>query len=186
METLSLVVLSGASAAMALLAAAGVSHAVEPSALTNQLAILRGRPSESPAVAQAWGLFEAALGLVGLGYIVVMPHSAIGTSLLFAVGLVYFFLTAILVVQARSKPGSRCACTGRHSTPITNWSIGRSAGLGATSVIAAIVVLSSGFPAPGRLWLTAAQGCAMAVILWHLPAAAFDPRSQNSPARGAI
>ena len=168
------------SAGSTLLVAAGFGHMLQPTGLEAHINSILSRDLQvARYFARAWGILEISLGAVALLTVSLWPTGPWTTGVIIAVSLLYTAFTVQLVWQKNREPNAQCACTG-HLTPINNWTVGRSGILAVATFSGSRVFQTEYAYGAWTIFLLVLPGAALALILWHLPAATIVPRTIDS------
>lgn len=160
---------------------ATAEHLSRPTALAGALAAHRILPAPVTVAA----LVITAEGLLAGTGLVALHHDS-GRSILIAVlagsvALLGLYAVYGLHLISTGRTGS-CGCS-RVELPMTGWVVARAAILAGLALLA--LLLSGSIPAPQRadtsLTVVLLASAAFTALLWHLPAAMYDPSVAAGP-----
>jgi hypothetical protein len=164
---------------LAVLMVALAAHLRHPEALRNALRAHRLVPSWWAAPTATVVILAEAAVIAGVLYGALAGNATstlraalLGASLVFTSYAVYT-ATVLRRSGGRAVP---CGCSGRD-IPLTGWVVGRAAALAALALVATAGAHSIPvFGQPGsQVAMVLLAGTALAVLLWHLPAALVEP-----------
>ncbi|WP_130799383.1 MauE/DoxX family redox-associated membrane protein [Streptomyces otsuchiensis] len=160
------------------LAAAAAGHLARPSHLTDAV---RGHrvlgAALAPAAAGGAIAAEALLAAGGVTAVLLGHRGALAGVLTGAAALFGCYTLYAWRALASAPAGTPCGCS-RTELPVSGWVVGRAALLAGTAAGgAALVAAGAAAPAgPAEHTLTALAAATCALLVWQLPAAAYQPR----------
>jgi hypothetical protein len=167
---------------VAVLAIGGATHLARPAHLAEALAAgLPRAPVPHAALrpaALAWGVLELGTAAAAVtGFLLGRPAALVGGGA--AAAVLYAGYTAWLSWLLVTAPGASCGCAG-EAVPASGWTAGRAALLGLAAAAGAGLAPAAARPTgPTQAALLALSVGALAVLLWHLPAAVAPPPNRE-------
>jgi len=167
-----------------------VEHLWKPAALVDALAAHRVVPV--PAVVAAVVIASEGL-LGGAGVVALVAGSGALLVVALAGSAALLALYGVYGLHVRSsRPGVPCGCS-RVALPMTGAVVARAFVLAAAALVALLLV-TSGLAGPGGAVghggapraVAVLAAASFALLLWHLPAALYDPAGAYAGARPAV